>query len=85
MVDSLIRDGSITAQMATSLMNDSGYAHEAMQRLLSMAENLLLARGEEASNADLALTADELQDLVDERVVDEETRTASVATPGRSP
>ena len=42
-VGCLIRDGSITAQVAKSLMNDSTYAHESMQRLVSMAEGMLTA------------------------------------------
>lgn len=39
-VDNLIRDGVITSQMATSLINDGAYVKEVTQRLLDMNEQL---------------------------------------------
>jgi phosphate:Na+ symporter len=65
-VDTLIRDGSITAQMATSLMNDSGYAHEVMGHLLSMAEGMLVAGGLDEEAGELALSPEELQAVIEE-------------------
>jgi phosphate:Na+ symporter len=65
-VDTLIRDGSITAQMATSLMNDSGYAHEVMAHLLSMAEGMLTAAGLDEQAGELSLSPEELQAVIGE-------------------
>ena len=65
-VDSLIRDGAISAQMATSLMNDSRYVNEIMVRLLSMAEGLLAASGKaDADMPELSLTPEEVEQVVD--------------------
>jgi phosphate:Na+ symporter len=65
-VDTLIRDGSISAKMATSLMNDSQYAHEIMERLLSMSERLLKAAGIDELAEDLSLDSDELEAVIAE-------------------
>ncbi len=65
--ESLIRDGAITPQMATSLMNDSAYAHELMTHLLGMAESLVEALDSpERMPADLSLSADEVEAVLDE-------------------
>ncbi|MCB1789103.1 MAG: Na/Pi cotransporter family protein [Gammaproteobacteria bacterium] len=65
-VDGLIRDGAISAQMATSLMNDSRYVNEIMERLLSMAEGLLAAsHAAEEFAPDLSLTPEEIEQVVD--------------------
>ena len=65
-VDSLIRDGAISAQMATSLMNDSRYVNEIMVRLLSMAEGLLAASGKaDADMPELSLSPEEVEQVVD--------------------
>lgn len=65
-VDSLIRDGAISAQMATSLMNDSRYVNEIMVRLLSMAEGLLAASEKaDADMPELSLTPEEVEQVVD--------------------
>ncbi|HPE80880.1 MAG TPA: Na/Pi symporter [Gammaproteobacteria bacterium] len=65
-VDSLIRDGAISAQMATSLMNDSRYVNEIMMRLLSMAEGLLAASEKaDVGMTELSLTPDEVEQVVD--------------------
>lgn len=65
-VDSLIRDGAISAQMATSLMNDSRYVNEIMVRLLSMAEGLLAAsETADAGMPELSLTPEEVEQVVD--------------------
>lgn len=65
-VASLIREGAITPQMATSLMNDSAYAHDLMTHLLGMATALVEALDSpERLPADLALDADEVEAVLD--------------------
>lgn len=64
-VDKLIRDGAITSQMATSLINDGTYVKEVIQRLLDMSEQLHRA---ELSDGDtihdeLALKAEEIANI----------------------
>ncbi|MCB1803143.1 MAG: Na/Pi cotransporter family protein [Gammaproteobacteria bacterium] len=64
-VDALIRDGAITAPMATSLMNDSRYVDEIMERLLSMAEGLLAAsHAADTVVPDLSLTPEEIDQVL---------------------
>ena len=63
--DSLIREGVITSQMATSLINDGAYVKEVIQRLLDMNEQLHRA---ELSDGDplhdeLALKAEEIANI----------------------
>ena len=63
--DSLIRDGRITPQMATSLINDGAYVKDVIQRLLDMNEQL---RRAELSHGDpvhdeLALKAEEIANI----------------------
>lgn len=67
-VDRLIREGLISPQMATSLMNDSGYATELIERLIGMTEALFAAAHpvEDPTRVDLALSTDELEDLADQ-------------------
>ena len=66
-VDGLIRDGAISAQMATSLMNDSLYVNEIMVRLLSMAGGLAAsATAVDEQMPDLSLSADEVEQVVDQ-------------------
>ncbi len=66
-VDGLIRDGAITAQMATSLMNDSLYVNEIMARLLSMAKGLLASSPSmDEVTPDLSLTPEEVEQMVDQ-------------------
>ncbi len=45
LIEPLIRSHSITAEMATSLMKDTEYAHNACRSLLSMARALFTGRG----------------------------------------
>lgn len=45
LIEPLIRNRSITAEMATSLMKDTEYAHNACRSLLSMARALFTGRG----------------------------------------
>jgi phosphate:Na+ symporter len=66
-VDRLIREGMISPQMATSLMNDSGYATELIERLIGMTEALFAAAHpvDDPTRIDLALDPDELETLAD--------------------
>jgi phosphate:Na+ symporter len=54
-LDRLVRDGLISNQMATSLMNDSEYTHDISTRLLEIAERMFIAEG-----ADLKEIGEEL-------------------------
>jgi hypothetical protein len=64
-VDGLIRDASISPQMATSLMNDSRYVNEIMMHLLSMADGLVGALGvADEQAAEIALTPEEVEAMV---------------------
>jgi phosphate:Na+ symporter len=63
--DGLIRDRTITSQMATSLINDGGYVREVIQRLLDMNEQIHragLTYGE-ALHDELALRAEEISNI----------------------
>ncbi len=61
-VNSLIRDGAITSQMATSLINDGAYVREVIRQLVDMTEQL--HRGElsrdDTVHDELALKAEEI-------------------------
>ena len=63
----LIREGRITAQMATSLMNDSAYVYDVTKNLVQMG-GVLLAAGDlltkEAERA-LALDADQIEEMAE--------------------
>ena len=65
-LESLIRDNKITAQMATSLMNDSAYAYDVAKNLVQMGE-VLFATGDLAMKEmerSIALTPDEVSDVL---------------------
>ncbi|OOZ40750.1 sodium:phosphate symporter [Solemya pervernicosa gill symbiont] len=64
----LLRDERITPAMATSLMNDSGYALDACRNLLEMGETLFVHRDEDVAEAerDVALSDEEIDDILDE-------------------
>ncbi|MEN8214573.1 MAG: Na/Pi symporter [Pseudomonadota bacterium] len=65
-VDSLIRKNLITAEMATSLMNDSSYAYSAMENLINMGEVLFSTSDINIRDAErsLALEEDEIDELL---------------------
>jgi len=67
-LDKLIRKGLITNQMATSLMNDSNYAHSISSNLIAMAEILFIAIESDLSklNEELAINEEEVYLLVKE-------------------
>jgi phosphate:Na+ symporter len=58
----LIRDGKITAQMGTSLMNDSSYAYDICRNLLDMGGARFVTRDRDQTSVErqLALSEDEL-------------------------
>jgi len=64
--DSLIRQGAISSQMATSLLNDGAYVREVIQHLLDMHEELRRAElpsGGDSVHDELALRADEIANI----------------------
>ena len=64
-VDALIRDGKITPQMGTSLMNDYGYARDAIWQLTDVAKTLFGSRDVADMEAEELIGLDE--DDVEER------------------
>lgn len=69
MLESLIRDEKISAQMATSLMNDANYAYDVTKNLIQMGEVLFATSDLDMKLAerDIALTDDELADILNEK------------------
>lgn len=68
-VDTLIREGIITSQMATSLINDSAYVKEVIGKLLDMNEELHKAdlNYDDSVHDELALDADEIAIIAGEK------------------
>ncbi len=64
-MERLIREDRITAQMATSLMNDSAYAYDIARSLIKMGEQLFASGNREAERVakSIALTPEEVQDI----------------------
>jgi phosphate:Na+ symporter len=64
-VDKLIREGSITSLMATSLINDGSYAREVIQRMLDLTEDLNKAviPHDDPVHEELALRPDEIEEI----------------------
>ncbi len=58
-LDESIRRKRITAQMATSIMNDSGYAYNIGKNLVDLARTLLAAREPERKDAEQKLALDD--------------------------
>ena len=67
-VDQLIREGLITSQMATSLINDGAYVKEVIQKLLDMYEELHKAAltHDDLVQNELALEAHEITSIADQ-------------------
>ncbi len=61
-LDNLIRNGLITNEMATSLMNDSSYAFDISRKLVSMAEILY-----NYENDDLLMDDEEIQTMLNQK------------------
>jgi len=55
----LIRENSITAEMATSLMNDSAYAYDVAKNLIQMGETLFATGDLELKEAERSIALDE--------------------------
>ena len=66
-LDQLIRDGLITEQMATSLMNDNAYAYEISMKLIEMGGILFAARAMDLKEAArrMVLDEEELEGIVE--------------------
>jgi len=64
-VDKLIRNGAITSQMATSLINDGAYTRELVGRLLDVADALARASmpAGEALGEEMSLQIEEIADI----------------------
>ncbi|MEJ2214483.1 MAG: Na/Pi symporter [Gammaproteobacteria bacterium] len=69
MLESLIRDEKISAQMATSLMNDANYAYQVTKNLIQMGEVLFATSDYDMKLAerDIALSDEELADIINEK------------------
>ncbi len=67
-MDDLIRNNYITANMATSLMNDIGFLHNVVWNLTSMAKAVFATRSQEDQevNEILALTEDDLDEIAED-------------------
>ena len=70
LMDTLIREGRIEATMATSLMNDLGYAHDAMWYLADMATALYGAsdKADKEAEESIALDDDDYHALRDDNM-----------------
>ena len=67
-LDRLIRDNAITAEMATSLMNDSAYAYDVADHLIQMGRVLFTPSGQTSENVEreLLLNEEEMSELLEE-------------------
>ena len=67
-LDRLIRENEISAEMATSLMNDSAYAYDVADNLIQMGRVLFILPGDESQDVEdeLMLSEEELSELLDE-------------------
>ncbi len=68
-IDRLIREDKISAAMATSLMNDYGYAQNIVSNLVDMAEVLFGSRDIATRDAEdlIALDDEEIRDLAEQQ------------------
>ena len=66
-LDNLIRNNLITNEMATSLMNDSNYAHDISKNLIAMAEIIFTERSSEAESLseEMAMTDEEIDTILE--------------------
>lgn len=65
-LDNLIRQGLISNEMATSLMNDSAYAYDISKKLIAMAEVIFVDRSGDIKNLDddMFIDDDEVESLL---------------------
>ena len=68
-LDKLIRKGLITNQMATSLMNDSDYAHSISKNLITMAEVLFIDINSDLKklHEDMTISEEEVDLIIDNK------------------
>jgi len=66
-VDNLIRNNLITNEMATSLMNDSGYAYGISKNLIAMAEIIFTDRSSEVESLseEMMMTDEEINTILE--------------------
>ncbi len=66
-IEVLIREEKITAEMGTSLMNDSAYVYDIQSNLISMVATLFIYQADEAIEAEreMMLTDNEISDVVE--------------------
>ncbi len=64
-LDNLIRNGLITNEMATSLMNDSSYAYAISKNLISMAEVIFVDRN--SSISDMVMDDNDINSMIDKK------------------
>lgn len=68
-LDKLIREGLITNEMATSLMNDSAYAYDISKNLIAMAEVTFADRNSdlESLNEEMAMNAEDIELILEKK------------------
>lgn len=68
-LDNLIREGLITNEMATSLMNDSAYAYDISKNLIAMAEITFSDRSSnfESLNEEMSMNADDIKEILEKK------------------
>jgi len=68
-LDNLIRQGLITNEMATSLMNDSAYAYDISKNLIAMAEITFTDRNSniESLNEEMAMNAEDIKAILEKK------------------
>ncbi|PIF04151.1 MAG: sodium:phosphate symporter [Arcobacter sp.] len=64
-LDNLIRNGMITNEMATSLMNDSSYSYDISKNLIAMAEVIFVDRN--SSISEMAISNDDINSIIDKK------------------
>lgn len=68
-LDNLIREGLITNEMATSLMNDSAYAYDISKNLIAMAEIIFANRNSnfENLNEEMSMNAEDIKIILEKK------------------
>ena len=68
-LDNLIREGLITNEMATSLMNDSAYAYDISKNLIAMAEVTFADRSSnfESLNEEMSMNAEDIKAILEKK------------------
>ncbi|PUB12366.1 Na/Pi cotransporter family protein [Yoonia sediminilitoris] len=74
-IDTLIRNGELSAVAATSFMNDSGYAYDAMRDLIKVARSYYIERDSAMAEVESLLSLDEEE--LDEAMVELRNRAGS--------